>query len=336
MSIATIPIIDLNYLKTGDYSQVLALAKQLHQHFSDVGFVYITNHGISGELVDELEGASRKFFALQHQEKMQISMTHAAQAWRGYFPVGAELTAGKVDQKEGLYFGTQDHESHLGVQQKWPMHGKNLYPAQRGFETYGTLIENYVESMSLLGHALMELVALGLGLERDYFRRRFLSEPTRLFRVFHYPAHQQASEQWGVGEHTDMGFLTILYQDHIGGLEVQGANGQWLNVPPLEGTFVINIGDMLQYWTHGIYKATLHRVRNVSAQGRISMPFFFDPGWQAELHPIEPQLLRGVDLAQAKLEPQTRQWDGLDWQALHPGLTYGEFVWNKIKGSVEF
>ena len=171
-------------------------------------------------------------------------------------------------------------------------------------------------------------MAVGLGLEQNYFSQRFTNDPTLLFRIFNYPsASRDQSQDWGVQEHTDMGFLTILKQDHLGGLEVKTRDDQWIEAPPMDGAFIINIGDMLELWTWGLLRATPHRVRNAAKSDRISMPFFYDPNWQSTLEPISKELL-GV----SKTESQaSERWDKLDLASLSTDMTYGDFVWSKVK-----
>src|SRR5207245_1895511 len=116
------------------------------------------------------------------------------------------------------------------------------------------------------------------------------SDPTILFRIFHYPATANASPggdagSWGVREHTDYGLLTILLQDDTGGLQVRSRSG-WVDVPPSTDAFVCNLGDMLERMTGGDYLSTPHRVRNMSDRGRLSFPFFFDPAWDAVVRPV--------------------------------------------------
>ena len=122
----------------------------------------------------------------------------------------------------------------------------------------------------------MRGVALSLGLAEDYFAAGYTADPTVLFRIFHYPPAPPASDDWGVGEHTDYGLLTLLAQDRHGGLQVHAGTG-WVEAPPIPGTFVCNIGDMLDRLTGGLYRSTPHRVKNVSGRERLSFPFFFDP-----------------------------------------------------------
>jgi isopenicillin N synthase-like dioxygenase len=318
----SLPIVDLQS------SQVKA-AEALHQAFHTVGFAYVLNHDVDYDIISRLMTTSREFFAQNLGEKNKISMAQSGLSWRGYFPPGGELTQNRPDLKEGLYFGAEHPMDHPGVINRWPMHGKNQWPEGSLEKPMRELVLSYLAELTNLGHRLMELVAFGLGLDRGYFLSRFTTDPTLLFRIFHYPKDPKAG-QWGVAEHTDMGFLTILMQDDNGGLELKDRTGKWLSAQPKKGTFVINIGDMLEYWTRGIYRATPHRVKNLSGDQRLAMPFFFDPAWHSPLTPIEGSLLRPTDLAGVKPKIKER-WDGLDLLKLSQEMTYGEYVWSKVK-----
>ena len=326
-----IPTIDLKDARQGtNITKVKTTARELHKALQDIGFIYIKNHGVSEELQSQLFSSARDFFSEDEEKKLSIAMIKAGRAWRGYFPVGTEFTSGIPDQKEGIYFGTEHTPDSELVQKQTPMHGANLWPEGKKYLTFKNQVTSYMESMQHLAQLLMELVSLGLGLSEDYFKKRFEDHPTTLFRIFHYPSQNNSNLTWGVGEHTDMGFLTILLQDHLGGLEVQRRDGRWVSAPPIPGTLVVNIGDMLQHWTHGIYKANLHRVRNTSNQGRLSLPYFYDPSWQASLKPIEKSALRNQDLERAEIQSAARDWDGLEFSSLNENVSYGEFVWEKI------
>lgn len=154
-------------------------------------------------------------------------------AWRGWFPVGDELTSGKPDQKEGLYLGQELDESHPRVSARVPLHGRNQFP-ETPADLGNTIIE-WQSYMSQIGKALLAGVAVGLGMERDWFAQNICREPTELFRIFHYPPpviKEGEHPGWGVGEHTDYGLVTILAQDDCGGLQVRLPGDHWISVAP--------------------------------------------------------------------------------------------------------
>ena len=156
----------------------------------------------------------------------------------------------------------------------------------------------------------MRLSALSLGLDAQYFRRTYTARPTLLFRIFEYPAAAEGDDGWGVGEHTDYGLLTLLAQDDNGGLQVKTQRG-WIEAPPIPGTLVCNIGDMLDRLTGGVYRSTPHRVRNVSGKSRLSFPFFFDPAFDAEIVPLPSHAtLSRDDSAQRWDRTNVHAWSG--------------------------
>ncbi|MCB0416784.1 MAG: isopenicillin N synthase family oxygenase [Bdellovibrionales bacterium] len=314
----------LPHIKLGATAAGDSLCQALH----GTGFLYLSDHGIPRPLQLELLKVARLFFAEPQEQKNKLEMKRAGSAWRGYFATGAELTMGEPDQKEGLYFGVEHEDDHPGVLGHWPMHGRNLWPTSPALKNLEPLVLEYIGACEKLGQTLMARIAVALGLSESYFLDRFTEEPTLLFRIFNYPA--PAADGWGVAEHTDMGFLTLLFQDEKGGLEVLDQNSHWTPVPPREDTLVINIGDMLEYWTHGIFRATPHRVRNLSKEPRLSLPFFFDPNWNATLEPIPREILSSAWLN--RISPDRRKrWDGLELHALSSEKTYGDFVWSKIR-----
>jgi isopenicillin N synthase-like dioxygenase len=174
-------------------------------------------------------------------------------------------------------------------------------------------------AMTDLGHALARGLGLALGLDAGWFDRTLTGDPVTLFRIFHYPPGGVAQEGWGVGEHTDYGLLTILRQDRTGGLEVHSTDG-WIDAPPIPGTFVCNLGDMLERMTAGRYRSTAHRVRNTSSEGRLSFPFFFDPSWDAEV--------RALPLDHAPPPDANRRWDGASVHEFEG--TYGDYLRAKV------
>ena len=312
-----LPIIDISPLISRGKER-FNVAQELHDACRNAGFFYISEHGISPELLSRLDELSRKFFDLDLEEKMAIRMELAGRAWRGFFPLEGELTSGRPDLKEGVYFGQELDRSDPRVKAGRPLHGRNLFPEHpAGFRE--TVLE-YMQQMTTLGHHLMRGISLSLGLDENYFQQRFTSDPLTLFRIFHYPP-QVRKEQWGVGEHTDYGLLTILLQDEAGGLQVKRA-GHWISAPPVPGTFICNIGDMLDRLTQGYYRSTPHRVLNTSGLDRLSFPFFFDPGWDVPLSPVPVP-----DFHQFK-EDSTQRWDGSSVHSFEG--TYGEYLMKKI------
>jgi isopenicillin N synthase-like dioxygenase len=272
----SVPVIDVSALVHGaDDRQI---GSQIDDACREVGFFSIVGHGVRPDLRRGLLTAARAFFALDDSEKSQIDMARGGRAWRGWFPVGGELTSGIPDRKEGIYFGAE-----LPNGSARPLHGPNLFPA-RPVELRELVLE-YLDTMTTLGQHVMRGIALGLGRDAGTFKRTLTAEPTILFRIFHYPPASPGAidaDEWGVREHTDYGLLTLLLQDDSGGLQVHGRAG-WVDVPPHPDALVCNIGDMLERITNGRYRSTPHRVRNASGRGRLSCPFFFDPSWDAQI-----------------------------------------------------
>jgi isopenicillin N synthase-like dioxygenase len=311
-----IPILDIAPLIERTTAQA-AVAEAMGRACREWGFFYIAGHGVDAGLQRRLEAHSRTFFAQEVETKMAIAMARGGPAWRGYFPVGGELTAGQPDRKEGLYFGAELDAGHPRVRARTPMHGSNLFPAIPGFRE--TVLE-YLAAMTALGHTLMRGLAMSLGLADSYFHDRYTADPLILFRIFNYPASHSAGE-WGVGEHTDYGLLTILKQDEAGGLEVK-SGGQWVAAPPIADTFVCNLGDMLDRMTAGAYRSTPHRVRNRSGRDRLSFPFFFDPNFDAEVAPIP------IPTDDRPLDDREDRWDRSSVHEFRGA--YGEYLLDKV------
>ncbi len=313
-----LPVINLAPLFRHDGPPRKSVADAIGSACRDLGFFYVTGHDISPALFAELENASRIFFALPQTEKNEITMLHGGRAWRGYFPVGGELTSGKPDQKEGLYFGAELAQDDPRVRRGLPLHGANLFPARP--TELRNLVLDYIAAVTKTADAVLEGIALSLRLPADYFARHYTNDPTILFRIFHYPSVPVDSQDWGVGEHTDYGLLTLLAQDAAGGLQVKTPRG-WIDAPPIAGTLVCNIGDMLDRLTGGLYRSTPHCAKNVSGRGRLSFPFFFDPAFDAVIRPL-PERAAKIS------EDRDTRWDR---QSVHGfSGTYGDYLLGKV------
>jgi isopenicillin N synthase-like dioxygenase len=320
---------DFDHVSVIDISSLVHGADDRHRSAGEIGracrdcgFFYIVGHGVDVDLCRRLEQLSRQFFASPQSIKMRISMAQGGRAWRGYFPVGNELTSGKPDLKEGIYFGAELSDDDERVKSGQPMHGANLFPEIPGFRD--TVLQ-YIDALTNAGHALMSGVAISLGLSEDYFAQRYTGDPLVLFRIFNYPSSSQTSKpsdvRWGVGEHTDYGLLTILLQDDTGGLQVK-SQSRWIDAPPIADSFICNIGDMLDRMTRGLYRSTPHRVQNVAQRDRLSFPFFFDPNFNARVQPIETPSTREF------IDDRDERWDQTSVHEFRG--TYGEYLLNKV------
>ena len=310
---ATLPVVDLGPLLSGGRTEETAAA--IGEACRTFGFFYAAGHGVDPALERRLEEASRRFFALPLADKLEIRMERGGRAWRGYFQVGGELTSGQPDRKEGLYFGLELGDDDRRVRARLPLHGRNLFPDQ--VPELRPAVLAYMDALQGVGQAVLRGIAASLGLAPAYFRERYTADPLILFRIFNYPAQGAEESGWGVGEHTDYGLLTLLKQDGTGGLQVRTDAG-WIDAPPIPGTFVCNLGDMLERTTGGRTRSTPHRVRNVAGRDRLSFPFFLDPAFDAAVRPI----------AAAMGSTPSARWDG-ESVHLFEG-TYGDYLLRKI------
>jgi isopenicillin N synthase-like dioxygenase len=317
---AGLPVVDVSDLRDPGASAASCarVGRDIDTACRDTGFLLVTGHGIDRSLRDDLERLSREFFALPDATKAQIAMSRGGLAWRGWFPVGEELTSGQPDRKEGVYFGTELPPTDPRVVAGTPLHGPNLFPD----EPIGLrpAVLQWIDQVAALGQVLLGGIALGLGLDRDWFARHLTADPTVLFRVFHYPPGD--TESWGVGAHTDYGLITLLAQDHHGGLQVRSRD-TWIDVPADPYVFVVNIGDMLERMTRGGYRSNPHRVRNLSGADRLSFPLFLDPSWDATVTPLPEAAFRDLPADDA-----TNRWDG---QSVHAWEgVYGDYLTRKV------
>jgi len=300
-----LPVIDVS-------GGVAGVAREIDAACRDTGFFFVVGHDVPIELQTRLDALAREFFALDEAEKARIDMKHGGRAWRGWFPVGGELTSGRPDMKEGVYFGQELPPSER------PLHGPNLFPVRPAGLRDAVL--EYMDAVTQLGHLLLRGMSLGLGLDEDWFARNLTADPLVLFRIFRYPALVRGDERWSVGEHTDYGLITILHQDDAGGLAVRSPRG-WIDVPSIPNAFVVNLGDMLERMTGGRYKSTPHRVYN-TARDRLSFPLFLDPAWDADVLPVP-----GLGPS-SEAEADSDRWDGAsvhEWSG-----TYGDYLLTKV------
>ncbi|KAI5859274.1 hypothetical protein GGS23DRAFT_327585 [Durotheca rogersii] len=294
-----LPIVDLTaYYAGGPQLRDAQHAIQaMHAAASKWGFFLITGTQVSPQTQSSLLSVSRSFFDLPLAAKTALDVSNGGVAWRGYMPLGGEHTHGRLDWKEGLYVGPEHTDDHplAGL----PLHGRNQFPDQELPDMRPTVLE-YVDKVTELGKTLTDMFSLGLGLGQDELRQALLEpEPVVLFRCFKYapvkadalqgaapeePKNGNSEKSFGIGEHTDFGFLTILKVDSPG-LQILSPSDEWIDVPVVENSFVVNIGDMFDQLTHGRYRSRPHRVLRPGPDSapRFSFPLFFDFAWNAKM-----------------------------------------------------
>jgi isopenicillin N synthase-like dioxygenase len=289
-----LPIIDIAPLYSDDEHAWQGVATQIDQACREWGFFYIKGHPISAERIEQVVSSAQRFFALPQAEKLRIDITQSRHH-RGYGAIATEQLDPNLpsDLKETFDMGLHLPANHPEVLAEKPLRGPNRHPDMPGWEV---LMEQHYLDMQALGQTLLRAITLALGIERDFFDQRF-EQPVSVLRVIHYPPRHTASstQQQGAGAHTDYGCITLLHQDNAGGLQVRNVDGQWIDAPPIEGTFVVNIGDMMARWSNDRYLSTPHRVISPLGVDRYSMPFFVEPhpdtvieclpGCQGEDHP---------------------------------------------------
>lgn len=312
----TVPIVDVGGLT--DATVPPEVARAIDRACREVGFFSVVGHGIDPTLATRLDALAREFFARPESEKAAVAMVEGGTAWRGWFPLHGELTSGTPDHKEGYYFGRELPPTDPRVQAGIPLHGPNVWPTAPA-ELRPVLLA-YLDALEDLGRRLTAAISVALGGAPNTLIDRWFRDPVVLLRLFRYPPPSPSAPAKGVGEHTDYGFLTLLWQDAAGGLEVRSGD-EWVEVPPDETAFVCNLGDMLDRVTGGRYRSTPHRVRSPRADDRISIPFFYDPDWDAVMQELPVAGPRPADDAD-------RRWDGASVHGFDG--TYGEYLLGKV------
>lgn len=273
---SALPIIDLSLLDNPAPGSREQLARELDRTCRESGFFYVAGHGIPPELTGEVFRQSRALFALPEDQKEQISKS-LSPANRGYESLkGQTLEPGTPpDLKEGFYIGEELDSHDPRVVAGRFNQGPNQWP--ESLPEFAPVMQRYFHAMNQLSTRIMEALALALDLPRDHFQD-FCQQPLSTLRLLHYPPQpaNPAPGEKGCGAHTDFGGITVLLLDEHPGLQVWDHRGErWIQAPPIPGTFVVNLGDMIARWTNDRYRSTLHRVVNISGAERYSVPFFF-------------------------------------------------------------
>ena len=326
-----IPIIDFQQSK-GTAADRSAMADDLQKICHEIGFFVIKNHGVDQSITEKAFDYCKQFFSFPLQKKQLIDKTGSPH-FRGWEAIGTEFTNNRKDYREQIDLWS---EHPISTQADSPLYrhllGPNQWLPEDVLPGFKRLMQQHTKAMSELGDQLMELLALGLGLPEDHFQQDFDREAMSLTKIIHYPETPRG--EFGVNAHHDTGFITILNPGETPGLEIEMTDGSWKQVPIIENTFVINLGEMLQAMTGNYFIATPHRVN--TTQERYSIGYFHGPSLDTPLQrlPIAGKFSDAVAASPRHLNagfmaPIKDIKSGVaDMQGALHATTYGEQLWN--------
>ena len=284
-----IPSIDLSPLHDPSEAGLRQVANAIHTAYSQVGFAYLTHHGIPQPLIDALFTASQQFHALPRNDKMQIEINPFH---RGFIPINTSTVqtssvanVKRPNQSESFMMMHDLPDDDPDVLAGAPLAGPNQWPPS--LPSFRPAVLAYNDAMVALGRKLVRAISVALG-GGPHDLDPYFERPTTFLRLLSYPEQpaQTPEDLFGAAPHTDYGFITILAQDDAGGLQVRNVAGEWVDAPYRPGTFVMNSADILHRWSNGRFISTPHRVINRSGRTRFSNPFFFDPDMHATITPL--------------------------------------------------
>ena len=320
----TLPRVDISRFR--DPAQREAFLADLRHAAHDVGFFYVVGHGVPAAVTDGVLAAARLFFALPLERRLEIENVNSPH-FRGYSRVGTERTAGAADQRDQLDIGPErpaltdvpPEQSYLRLvgPNQWPSAAPELKPA----------VLAWLAEADRVSREVLRALAAALGQDETYFDPWFDEEAHLHVKVVRYPAREGVESDQGVGAHKDYGWLALLLQDELGGLQVEALDGSWIDARPVPGAFVFNIGELLEIATQGYLRATRHRVVSPSGRQRFSIPVFLGPRLDAEVQPLQlpPELAaqaRGVeDDPDNPLLARYGEKSLLGWLRSHPKVT---------------
>lgn len=259
-----------------------AVAEELMAMCHGVGFFYLTDHGVPQAFVDGYFELLEQFFALPEATKALIDKRQSPH-FRGWERVGAELTNNRVDFREQLDLSTEHTPYPPGAEPAYlRLDGPNQWLPEHELPGFHAAIDEFFARMGAVAWELMEVMSVGLGLPRHHLRDRFGERPLSFVKLISYPRTPEGEA--GVNAHNDAGFLTLLLQHGVGGLQALAPDGEWLDVEPPAGAIIVNIGEMLQAMTGNYFVACTHRV--IATEPRFSSAYFHGPDLRTPLHPL--------------------------------------------------
>jgi len=286
-AVAKLPIVDLTPFFRGDsLAARAAVANEVRDACINIGFFYIVGHNFSAAQMEDSLAQGRSFFALPLEKKLKFSAKNNSENL-GFIQVGGlnptPDAVHQADQKERFYF-TRDLAIGESFDDLNPA-GKSQFPRSDTLPRFAEALKTDTAKKVKLAKILCRAFSLSLDLPED-FLEDYHDRMSCIHTFNYYPPLEPtlADKLWGFSPHTDYGSFTILNQDDSGGLQARNAAEQWIDVPPIPGAFVINIGDLMARWTNDIYVSTLHRVTNRSRDPRLSLAFFATPNSRAAIN----------------------------------------------------
>ncbi|MFD1703374.1 isopenicillin N synthase family dioxygenase [Methylopila henanensis] len=294
MTLLHVPVIDLTPYREGSMEGKARVAAEVGQACRDIGFLVVSGHGVPEELIKQTYDVSKEFFALAHGEKVKADRPAPDQV-RGYSAVGGEGLSYSLDEptppdiKESLSIGPVDvpaGDPYFTSAEAGPHFAPNVWPEKPA--ELKPVWEQYFREVDRLATDMMRIFALALDLDENYFDGT-IDKNISMMRVLRYPRQTERplANQLRAGAHSDYGSMTILRKElSDGSLQVKNLAGEWVSVPVVEGSFIINIGDLMQQWTNDLWRSTVHRVVNPDLDSpenvdRMSIVFFHQPNFDA-------------------------------------------------------
>ncbi|RCV11813.1 hypothetical protein SEVIR_2G225600v4 [Setaria viridis] len=252
-----------------------AAATSIRQACVEYGFFYVVNHGIERALMERVLAESRKFFERPVEEKMALRKNSSHRGYTAPYSEKVDDNPDSRDSKETFYIGPEeDDDSHNNV---------NQWPSEECFPSWRKTMMSYHANALVTGKRILSLIALSLDLDAEFFQKNGAFEiPTAVLRLLHYAGNVNASDDRNIGAaaHSDYGMLTLLATDGTPGLQICREKDRhpqlWEDVHHINGSLIVNIGDLLERWTNCVFRSTLHRVVPVGKE-RYSVAFFIDP-----------------------------------------------------------
>lgn len=306
----TIPSVDLSYFLSGDPIKKENFVQALGKAYEEVGFVAVKNHGIPDELIGDLYKYVQQFFSLPLDQKRKYEIPELA-GQRGYTSFGKEHAKGsdEPDLKEFYQYGQVPRDNYK--EEEYP---DNVKVDQMTY--FNPTFKNAYRAFERSGKALLQAIALYLGLDEHYFDS-YVHNGNSILRAIHYPPiTTEPKSAIRAEQHEDINLITLLVGASADGLEILTKQGDWVSVTSLPEQIVVNVGDMLQRFTNNRLRSTTHRVVNPKREfwhtSRFSIPFF--------LHPKSSMSLKCLDSCIYKAHP-----------IAYEDITAGEYLDERLK-----